>query len=92
MRRSLIAVSFLLAGDALLSAALADCTCRWRGRDYDLGQSVCLSSPKGPRIATCAMVINNTSWTFSDTPCVVSTVPLGRPASASHDHKHHHGG
>lgn len=84
----------LLALEAALSGAFADCTCRWQGRDYDLGQSVCLASPKGPRIATCGMVLNNTSWQFSETPCVVSKAPPAesRPASLSHDHKHHHHG
>ena len=72
MRRAFVILAFLI--DALTSAARADpdCTCRSQGRDYKLGASVCLPSPKGPRIATCGMVLNNTSWQFSDTPCVVS--------------------
>jgi hypothetical protein len=56
---------------AILSpmAALADCTCRALGRDFELGRSVCLSTSHGPRLATCAMVLNNTSWRLSETPC-----------------------
>jgi hypothetical protein len=49
---------------------VADCTCRALGRDFELGQSVCLQTPRGPRLATCGMNLNNTSWEFSDTPCV----------------------
>jgi hypothetical protein len=66
-----------LAIDALISPAAADpnCICRARGREFELGQSTCLPSPKGPRIATCGMVLNNTSWQFTDTPCVVSQAP-----------------
>jgi hypothetical protein len=50
--------------------AAADCTCRALGQDFELGRVVCLSTPKGPRLATCGMVLNNTSWRISDTPCV----------------------
>jgi len=92
MRRPLLIVS-LIAAEALLSPASADCTCRSQGRDYELGQSVCLQSPKGARIATCGMVLNNTSWQFTETPCTVSLVPqaLPEPArerGAAHAHAH----
>jgi hypothetical protein len=98
MRRTLIAlIVMLMIADATLSFAAADCTCRSQGRDYDLGKSVCLSTPKGARIATCGMVLNNTSWQFSETPCVVSEAPDDTsPSNASHDHAGHqhasHGG
>ncbi len=29
-------------------------------------------------MATCGMVLNNTSWQFSDTPCVISATPSGK--------------
>ena len=72
-------VLFALAIDALISAAAADpnCTCRARGQAFELGQSTCLVSPRGPRVATCGMVLNNTSWHFTDTPCVISEAPAG---------------
>jgi hypothetical protein len=47
----------------------ANCTCRGLGRNFELGETACLETPKGPRIATCGMNLNNTSWLFSDTPC-----------------------
>ena len=68
MRWALTLVALIAASEALA----ADCTCRSQGRDYELGNSVCLQTPKGARIATCGMVLNNTSWQFSETPCVVS--------------------
>ena len=69
--RTLLLPALLIA---LTSAAQADpnCTCLARGKTFELGQSICLASPKGPRIATCGMVLNNTSWQFSDAPCVIS--------------------
>jgi hypothetical protein len=77
--RWLLLIVGLIAADALASPAAADCTCRSQGRDYDLGQSACLQSPKGARIATCGMVLNNTSWQFTETPCTVSAVPQDLP-------------
>jgi len=96
MRRTLL-IALIAASDAALSLAAADCTCRSQGRDFELGQSVCLMSPKGARIATCGMVLNNTSWQFSETPCVVSAAPAELPdlaarANADHHHGHQHGG
>lgn len=75
MRAALVFLA--LAINALVSAALADpnCTCRARGQAFELGQSTCLPSPRGPRMATCGMVINNTSWQFTETPCVISQAP-----------------
>jgi len=93
MRWLLLIVS-LFAADALMSFASADCTCRSQGRDYELGQSVCLQSPKGARIATCGMVLNNTSWQFTETPCTVSLVPQALPEAARERgtaHAHAHG-
>jgi hypothetical protein len=53
------------------------------GRQVELGQTACLMSPKGPRLATCGMALNNTSWQFSESPCTVSDVsPPGAPRSA----------
>jgi hypothetical protein len=76
-----LAAILLLAPDPV--SADPNCVCRARGREFQLGANVCLPSPKGPRMATCGMVLNNTSWQFSDTPCVISMVPahsLGRLA------------
>jgi hypothetical protein len=85
---------------AVPTAASADCTCRFQGRNYDVGQNVCMGTPSGARIATCGMVLNNTSWQFSETPCVVSTATPAQPSAkaaahdhSSHSHSHHrHGG
>jgi hypothetical protein len=70
-----IAIGLILLSAASLPGQAAECTCRVQGRDVPLGQSACLQTPKGARIATCGMVLNNTSWQFTDTPCVVSQAP-----------------
>ena len=57
------------------SEAVADCTCRALGRDFELGRSICLATPGGSRLATCGLVLNNTSWSISSTPCVESSLP-----------------
>ncbi|MEO0980112.1 MAG: hypothetical protein AAFY24_22805 [Pseudomonadota bacterium] len=48
------------------------CTCRYKGSDYGIGESICLKSPNGMKMATCSMVLNNTSWKFSNAPCPLS--------------------
>ncbi len=73
------AVALIAAVDALLSAAAADCTCRAQGRDFQLGERACLATPNGARLATCGMVLNNSSWEFSQTPCTVSAAAPDQP-------------
>jgi hypothetical protein len=72
-KRSALAVVVLtVAGNSLPQAQTVSCTCRYNGENYGLGESICLSSPEGLRMATCEMVLNNTSWQFSDAPCPVT--------------------
>jgi hypothetical protein len=68
--RMSIMSAILLA--ALASEAAADCTCRALGRSFELGQSLCLATPSGPRVAVCGLQLNVTSWRFSQTPCATS--------------------
>ncbi len=76
------AVVLIAALDASSAAADPNCTCRAPGRQVELGQTVCLMTPKGPRVATCAMVLNNTSWAFSESPCSLSDAAPLRPTQA----------
>ncbi|MCJ8142361.1 hypothetical protein MKI84_05485 [Ancylobacter sp. A5.8] len=68
----------LIAG----GSAAADCTCRAGGRDYQLGERVCLSAPSGPLIAVCAMSQNVSSWVFANEPCSVSRRPAPQRLAA----------
>ena len=66
MVRSVVtSVMGLVSGAALAALAAApawaDCTCRAHGRDFGLGRTICLSTASGNRLATCDMVLNNTS-------------------------------
>lgn len=47
------------------------CICRALGVDHELGSTVCLRGPGGPRLAQCVMVLNNTSWKFTNAPCAL---------------------
>ncbi len=47
----------------------SDCTCRAKGRDFHVGETVCLRTAEGPRLAACDMELNNTSWRFSGQGC-----------------------
>src|SRR4051794_40286447 len=79
-------VALIALLDARAAVADPDCTCRARGQDFALGRSVCLATPNGARIATCAMVLNNTSWQFTETPCVVSQLPGTRRSAVQTRH------
>jgi uncharacterized membrane protein len=50
-------------------APFSECYCRAKGNRIEVGQTACLSSPDGPRQATCAMSQNVTTWRFSERPC-----------------------
>ncbi|NRG18879.1 hypothetical protein HPQ64_14395 [Rhizobiales bacterium] len=53
-----------------------DCTCRYRGADYQLGDVVCLSGPNGPWLAQCQIVLNNTSWQRIETQCPITSLDV----------------
>jgi hypothetical protein len=47
----------------------ANCFCHAQGRMFAYGESVCLRTPEGLRLAQCLMELNVTSWTFTERPC-----------------------
>jgi hypothetical protein len=58
------------------------CTCRGTdGREFQMGETICLRTADGARIARCEMVMNNTSWIPTATPCPQALRPFTpRPA------------
>jgi hypothetical protein len=69
MRPILTAAVAILVG-AASSPASAECTCRARDSIRALlGETVCIPTSSGPRLARCDQVLNNTSWTFLEAPC-----------------------
>ena len=51
------------------AAHAAECVCRAQGRTFAVGESACLRTAAGARVAECGMVLNNTSWQFTARPC-----------------------
>jgi Flp pilus assembly protein TadG len=47
----------------------ANCFCRAQGKTFAVGETACLRTGEGPRVAECGMVLNNTSWRFTARPC-----------------------
>jgi hypothetical protein len=92
MRTILIAAAAALLAGATTSPASADCTCRAQGGiEAFLGETVCIATASGARLARCDMVLNNTSWTFLDSPCpqaLLDQMSNTRTAAASHPHSH----
>jgi hypothetical protein len=58
-----------LAAMAWAASATAECTCRYRGTFYELGQCVCMRVGGTTRRACCDKVLNNTSWSFGGRSC-----------------------
>jgi len=46
-----------------------DCYCRAAGRMFAPGETVCLKTSDGPRLAQCQMAINVMSWNITSQPC-----------------------
>jgi hypothetical protein len=46
-----------------------DCYCRAKGRIYAPGESICLRTGEGPRLAECRMVTNVMSWSDTGRSC-----------------------
>lgn len=46
-----------------------NCYCRAQGRTYAEGETVCLKTAEGPRIAYCDMALNVMSWSITSKPC-----------------------
>ncbi len=46
-----------------------DCYCRAQGRTFAPGETICLKTAEGPRLAQCRMEINVMSWGITSKPC-----------------------
>lgn len=83
MLRSCVAVTPLILIAAAPRPGEPPCRCRAQGMTATLGQTVCIPTPSGPRLARCDMALNNTSWTFLPGPCPQSMRDIGQVLSAS---------
>jgi hypothetical protein len=54
---------------------LPPCTCRASGQDWRIGQTVCLRTSGGERLAICTTDENVTTWRISNVPCATSSLP-----------------
>lgn len=64
------------------------CTCKFQGGDAKQGETRCIKTATGPKMARCEMVLNNSSWTVLDENCPdqlsggYSPVPLVPPRNS----------
>ena len=79
----LCAVTFVTVSAHVSIEAAPDCTCRFQGRDIQLGQSVCIDTASGPRMARCVNVLNNTSWEVTERTCPFARAPAGGNSAPS---------
>jgi hypothetical protein len=52
------------------------CRCRYRDREYRLGEAVCMNTHVGTVIARCDLHLNNTTWAPTTDACVISARPI----------------
>jgi hypothetical protein len=80
MRRAVLALSLVLsapaqAHDPKVQTVQApahnplDCWCLAKGRKFAPGETICLRTAEGGRMAECRMETNVMSWGLSDKPC-----------------------
>lgn len=53
----------------------SDCTCRGNGEKVPEGQTICLKTASGAKLARCERVLNNTSWKILDKDCPTASLP-----------------
>lgn len=69
--RMVLAMVLCLVATAHATAGGKGCRCKYQGGDVELGQTACIATARGPSLARCEMVLNNTSWTILNQPCEV---------------------
>lgn len=69
MRLGVAMVGAMLGAVTMAAEASADCTCRAPGFIARHGETVCLKTPAGFRLARCEMSLNNSSWTILPDSC-----------------------
>ncbi len=61
------------------------CVCVFRGKEYRLGDAVCMTTHVGTVVTRCDLNLNNTTWAPTNEPCTVSMrVPPVAPRFACH--------
>ena len=48
------------------------CLCLYKGRQFRVGERVCMQTPNGIVLTRCDMLLNNTTWVPTDEACTVS--------------------
>jgi hypothetical protein len=81
--RLMLPLTLCLIATAPMTAE-ADCTCIYAGGNVEHGQTACIQTAKGKRLARCDKVLNNSSWTILDEACDVeqssrSSYPVPHP-------------
>lgn len=76
LRSALLSLTLAAASIAAQPALSApDCTCRGNGQNIPEGQTVCLKTASGNKLARCERVLNNTSWKMLGEECPVAQLP-----------------
>jgi hypothetical protein len=58
------------------------CVCVYRGKEYRLGDAVCMNTHVGTVVTRCDLNLNNTTWAPTTEPCNISMRPRAEPRFA----------
>ena len=80
---TVVALSVLALSGTAATAARGEPGCRAIGMEARQGETLCIPTPAGQRMASCGMVLNVSSWTFLTEPCrpngAEDTAPVQQP-------------
>lgn len=80
---SLFAVfALLVLPQAGAAIAGENCKCRFNGGEVNEGETVCIKTASGQKLARCERVLNNTSWKMLQDGCPVGSLEI--PAGEIH--------
>ena len=57
------------------------CRCLYQGKDFKLGDTVCMATHVGVVMTRCELFLNNTAWMPTSAPCTIARSPGGTLAS-----------
>jgi hypothetical protein len=75
MKAILAGIAVALLSGASAATAPLSISCRAIGTVAEQGETLCIQTHEGARLARCGMVLNVSSWTFLEQSCVPPPEP-----------------
>jgi len=86
-----VALGVLGLSGAVITVAHGEPGCRAIGIEARQGETLCIPTPEGERMASCGMVLNVSSWTFLKEACRPNGAGDGEPLEQQPDEQNNNG-